>query len=168
VTTIFLTGFMGAGKTTVGRLLARRLGRSFVDLDVEIERREGRSIAELFISPGEPGFRAAESAALQALPLADHPVVATGGGVVLDPQNRALMAGGGVRIWLRCPLEELERRLTDPGGRPLWSGSRDDLERLLGERGPLYAEADLTVDAAAPPAVVAEEIVCRLGETGVR
>jgi shikimate kinase len=168
VTTIFLTGFMGSGKTTVGRLLAGRLGRPFIDLDLEIERREGRSVADLFAVSGEAGFRAAESKALQALDQGPGPVVATGGGIVLDPENRALMSRCGVRVWLRCPLDELVRRLADAGGRPLWTGDRGELERLLGERTPCYAEAEVAVDATASPAEVAEEIHRLLGEAGIR
>jgi len=153
---IFLTGFMGSGKSTVGCELARRLGRPFIDLDCLIEEREGRSISRIFAESGEKAFREAERRALSALPLEQRPVVATGGGVVLSRENREVMSRTGVRVWLKCPLAELVRRLEtsadERGGRPLWTGDPEELGRLLEQRTPAYAEAaDLVVDAAAAP-----------------
>lgn len=153
---IFLTGFMGSGKSTVGRELARRLGRTFIDLDRLIEEREGRSISRIFVQTGEQTFREAERRALSALPLEQRPVVATGGGIVLSRENREVMSRTGVQVWLKCPLAELVRRLEaaadEGGGRPLWTGDPEELGRLFEQRTPAYAAAaDLVVDGAAPP-----------------
>lgn len=111
---VFLIGFMGAGKTTVGRALARRLGRTFCDLDDVIEEREGRSIAAIFAEHGEGAFRRAESAALNAL-LEERGqgdcIVALGGGAFVQPENRAaLEQAGAITVLLEAPLEELRRR----------------------------------------------------------
>lgn len=148
---VYLTGFMGSGKSTVGRTLAHRLDRPFIDLDDQIERLEGCSISRLFADSGEAAFREAEHRALAAIPLERHPVVATGGGIVLSRENRRLMDRTGLRVWLNCPLAEIIRRLENSAGerdrRPLWSGDPLELGRLLEQRIPAYASADLTVDA---------------------
>lgn len=155
---------MGSGKSTVGRELAYRLDRPFIDLDSRIERSEGCSIDSIFAERGEPAFREAEHRALAALPVEREPVVAPGGGIVLRQENLDFMARTGIRVWLKCPLAELLRRLElspeQPDRRPLWTGDRQDLERLLEERTPLYAEtADLTVDATVPKAMTAAVII---------
>jgi len=160
---LYLTGFMGTGKTTVGCELARRLGRPFVDLDGEVERREGRRISAIFEASGEEAFRNAEQQALRGLDPAFRAVVATGGGVVLRESNRRFMDRTGVRIWLRCPLDELLRRLGETGSavgaRPLWDGDRAGLARLLAEREPFYAGgAGLVVDASGPATETVEAI----------
>lgn len=151
-TAIYLTGFMGSGKSTVGRTLAQHLDRPFIDLDDQIERRESRSISRIFAESGETAFREVERLALTALPLQSRPVVATGGGIVLSRENRLLMDRSGVRVWLNCPLAEIVRRLGNTAGgrdrRPLWSGDPQELGRLLEQRTPAYASADLSVDAA--------------------
>ncbi len=161
---IYLTGFMGSGKSTVGRELARLLDRPFIDLDSLIEGREGRSIARIFVRGGETAFREAEGRALAALAVQQGPVVATGGGTVLSRENRQLMARTGLRIWLKCPLAEILRRLEactgEPDHRPLWTGDRQELAHLLEERTPVYAaSAELTVDATAAAAETAGAIV---------
>jgi shikimate kinase len=122
---VFLIGFMGAGKTTVGRKLASRLGWDFYDLDQVIESREGRTVAEIFAAHGEPAFRRAESAALEQL-LQDSAggrdlVVALGGGAFVNPRNReALQRAGAITVLLEAPLEELRRRCgSDAVIRPL-------------------------------------------------
>lgn len=122
---VFLIGFMGAGKTTVGRVLALRLGWQFCDLDQVIESRERQTVAEIFARHGEQGFRSAETAALEEL-LQDGSrrhdlVVALGGGAFAQPQNReALQRAGAVTVLLEAPLQELRRRCkADPTVRPL-------------------------------------------------
>lgn len=165
---VYLTGFMGSGKSTVGRTLAHRLNRPFIDLDDQIERREGCSISRLFVDSGETAFRDAEHRALAALSLERNPVVSTGGGIVLSSENLRLMTRTGVRVWLNCPLAEIIRRLESSVGerdrRPLWSGDLQKLGRLLEQRTSAYASADLTVDAAEDVDRTVEEIVRWLEE----
>jgi shikimate kinase len=167
---IYLTGFMGSGKSMIGRELALRLHRPFIDLDDLIARREGHSIDHIFSALGEPAFREAEHRALMALPLEEGPVVATGGGVVLKQENRSFMARTGLRVWLKCPLAEIIRRLESAAGepgRPLWTGDRQELARLLEERIPVYAEAaELTVDSSVAAGETVGEILRRVEERG--
>jgi shikimate kinase len=163
---IYLTGFMGSGKTSVGRGLARLLGRRFVDLDAEVERSSRRSAAELF-SKGERVFRGAESAALRRLRARDGLVVALGGGALLSAANRRLVSKSGILTALTCSEPELWRRLRfDPTARPLLGrgpAERQRLRRLLTRRLGLYREADITVSATRrSPAQVAALIAKRL------
>jgi shikimate kinase len=144
-----LVGLMGAGKSTVGRRLASAWGRSFVDLDDAVVAEAGRSIAELFAAEGEDGFRDRESAALRAALAASAPVVvATGGGVVLRDENRALLADEAVVVWLDADVATLAARVGDGTGRPLLAdGPEARLRALDAARRPLYsAAADLRVD----------------------
>ena len=163
---LFLTGMMGCGKSTVGRLLAHELGAPFIDLDRRIERIFGVTVEALF-ARGEDDFRACERGAL--LGLLDEPafaareaVVATGGGVVVDPRNRADMARAGVVVHLDVPVDELARRVEGEGGRPLLDGSTIEVRRRLGEllaaRSHAYRAADLTVDGRGTPEQVAGRI----------
>lgn len=146
---VVLVGMMGSGKSTVGRRLARRLERPFVDADEELVRRSGRTVREWFEAEGEAGFRAAESELLADLLSAPGPaVIASGGGVVTSEANRRLLADHALVVWLRAGAPYLVSRVTQKGHRPLLD---DDptatIERLLAERAPLYAEvADLVVD----------------------
>lgn len=141
--TIFLVGMMGAGKTTVGKALARRLGREFVDCDREIVLRTGVPIATIFEIEGEQGFRRRESAVLAELAGHRGTVIATGGGAAIAPENRALMRASGTVIYLCATVEHLHERTRKDTARPLLaSGDRlATLSRLLAERDPLYREA---------------------------
>jgi len=146
---IFLVGLMGAGKTTVGRQLARRLGKTFYDTDHEIEGRTGVRVALIFEIEGELGFRAREAQVIEALTALDDVVLATGGGAVLDPANRARLAGRGFVIYLRAQPRDLHYRTRHDKSRPLLANGDPlaRLEELHRVRDPLYAEvADLTVD----------------------
>lgn len=145
---VLLIGFMGAGKSAVGRSVAERLGRPFIDLDEEIERIEGAAVPELFEQRGEAGFRAAERAALERLTDAADAVVATGGGVVLREDNRALLRRLGTVVYLAVTPEQALARLGEDHGRPLLEGlDADGAARLLESRLPLYeAVADHVVD----------------------
>jgi shikimate kinase len=146
---IYLVGMMGAGKTTVGRALARRLKLRFVDSDHEIEARCGVKIPVVFEIEGEAGFRAREVQAIAELTALDGIVLATGGGVVLDADNRRALAAHGTVVYLRATPEHLYERVRQDRNRPLLAGG-DPLERLrelYRTRDPLYREvADVVID----------------------
>ncbi len=144
---LYLVGMMGSGKTSTGRPLAERLGYGFVDADAVIEQAAGCSIPEIFERDGEAGFRKLESQVLSAISQHHSLVVATGGGVVTQPENWGLLHSGIV-IWLDVVPEQLLQRLkADSTVRPLLQTADPEvaLNTLLNERRPLYAEADLTV-----------------------
>ena len=148
---LFLVGMMGAGKTTVGRLLARRLKLRFVDSDHEIESRCGVKVPTIFDIEGEAGFRARETQTLAELTALDGIVLATGGGAVLSEENRRRLAARGTVIYLSARPEELFERVRQDRNRPLLA-TADPLARLRAlhaERDPLYrAVADLVVDSS--------------------
>ena len=144
---LYLVGMMGSGKTSTGRPLAERLGYGFVDADAVIEQAAGCSIPEIFDRDGEAGFRSLESQVLSAISQRHSLVVATGGGVVTQPENWGLLHSGIV-IWLDVVPDQLLHRLNaDSTVRPLLQTSDPEasLNTLLNERRPLYGEADLTV-----------------------
>ena len=141
---VVLVGLMGAGKTTVGRLLAARLGQPFHDSDQEIERSVGMSVAELFACRGEEEFRRMERDVIRRLLHASPIVLATGGGAFLDPGTRAGIRRSAVSVWLRASLDQMTHRVGDASGRPMLNGnSRERLATLMEQRYPVYAEADL-------------------------
>jgi len=146
---IFLVGMMGAGKTSVGKLLARRLGKTFHDCDHEIERATGVKVAVIFEIEGENGFRAREAKTLAELVRRADIVLATGGGAVLSADNRKLLAGNGMVVYLRAAPAELWSRTRHDKKRPLLKTAdpRARLEQIFVERDPLYREvADIVVD----------------------
>jgi shikimate kinase len=143
---VYLVGFMAAGKTSVGRALARRLDWKFIDIDDLIERQEHLTVAEIFARHGEPYFRAAERAILLDQLNARHAIVATGGGTFADPQNRAAIRNDGVSVWLDAPLERVIARMPADGRRPL-AADRADLERLYEGRRLAYEQAHVRLDA---------------------
>ena len=147
---VVLVGLMGTGKTTVGKRLARELGRRFVDSDAEIEGLHGRSVRDIFESSGEPAFRKIESELLEQLLASDVAVVlATGGGVVLAERNRRLLKQTRHVVWLRAEVGTLESRLRATKGlarRPLLDGDlRQRLEVLSHERADLYREVATSI-----------------------
>ncbi len=164
---VYLTGFMASGKSTVGPLLADRLGYRFVDLDWLVEARAERTVAQLF-AQGEAVFRAAEAEALRETTGGEGLVVATGGGTLVDPANLAVARTAGPVVWLRSSVPALLRRvgrarrrplLADAAGRPLQgSALAERVRSLLAAREPSYAQADLAVDADAPADLVAREV----------
>jgi len=144
-----LVGLMGAGKTSVGKLLARRLGKNFYDCDHEIERTTGVKVGTIFEIEGETGFRARESRILEELLNRDNILLATGGGAVLSRTNRELLSTKGVVVYLRASAKLLLRRTRHDRNRPLLQvpDPHAKLEALLAERDPLYREvADIIVD----------------------
>jgi shikimate kinase len=144
---VALVGFMGSGKSAVGRELARRLRADFVDTDERIERAAGKSIPEIFSGEGEPAFREREKTALREALSVPGRVVATGGGAFLSGENRAMLAAYGPVVYLEARAETLLARLGEDTGRPLLQG--DDpgaiLRDLLAQRTPVYRVADHTV-----------------------
>ena len=156
---VVLVGFMGSGKTSVGRVLARRLGYRFEDMDQRIEERTGRRIADIFRDDGEEAFREMELEEARTLVSLPGRVVATGGGAFTRPLTRALLQEGALTVWLRCDLERILARVPADGSRPL-AGNRDIMPSLLAEREPFYRMADVAVDASAgTPREVAGRIV---------
>ena len=146
---LFLVGLMGAGKTSVGRLLAKRFDKTFYDCDQEIERRTGVKIPVIFDIEGEAGFRARESAMLLELAALHDIVLATGGGAVVREENRRVLVQNGTVVYLRAALEDLWQRTRHDRSRPLLQSGdrRAKLEQLFIQRDPLYREvATLIVD----------------------
>jgi shikimate kinase len=153
---IYLVGFMGCGKSTVGRALADELGWSFFDLDDEIESGAGSTISEIFDRQGEQMFRALEAAALAKrvkAVQAGHPqVIALGGGALMDDKNFELVSNHGVVVWLDAPFELIEKRVAAESHRPL-ARDREKLRELFDARSPRYALADYRVEAPDEDAV---------------
>ncbi|HET7884481.1 MAG TPA: 3-dehydroquinate synthase [Acetobacteraceae bacterium] len=145
---VVLVGLMGAGKTSIGRRLAARLGLPFRDADAEIELAAGCTIPELFSRYGEGDFRAGERRVIRRLLSGERLVLAFGGGAFMDSDTRAVVRDSAVSIWLRCPLSTLLRRCAGRDNRPLLSNGdpADVLQRLIEVRYPIYAEADVIVD----------------------
>jgi shikimate kinase len=143
---VVLIGFMGAGKSTVGRLLARRLGRCFVETDDMITAKEGCSIPEIFTRHGEARFRALEEEALALLRLKGGDVIATGGGLPCHPGRSEALRAVGTVVWLTGEFDALYERARRQGERPMLAGrSREEILALYRSRLPFYAQADLTV-----------------------
>lgn len=142
---VYLTGFMGAGKTTVGRALAEQLCVPMIDTDSYIEEKIGKSIKQIFAEEGEAAFRRYEREFLRTLP-PDKLIVTTGGGMVIQPENREWMKQTGTVIYLHCEFAEIMRRLADDDTRPLLSNQLADLQRLWEQRLPYYSEANIVID----------------------
>jgi shikimate kinase len=159
---LYLVGFMGAGKTTMARALAARLGWQAVDIDEAIEARERLTVAEVFARHGEPYFRSVEQAVLLEQIAARHLVIATGGGTYADPQNRALINSDGAAIWLDVPLDRLIARIPSDGRRPL-AADRSGFERLYHQRRAAYQQAHVRLDAGgASVGALVEQLVAWL------
>jgi shikimate kinase len=146
---LYLVGFMASGKTTVGQALADHIGWPFVDMDAEIEAREGKTISQIFLEHGEPGFREVEAAVLRAhvrrIEAGQPCVLALGGGAFVQPANRELVQNNGVTLWLDCPFEVIQRRLNGDNTRPL-AAQPNGLGRLYEDRRPFYSNADYRVE----------------------
>jgi len=165
---IVLMGFMGTGKSEVGRRLAQRLGRAFVDTDQLVEERTGKRVAAIFAEDGEAAFRTLERDAVADAVARGGAVISVGGGAVLDPENVRRLRDAGSLVYLTARPEIILRRIGNPASRPLL---KDDphaaVSRLLAERGPVYAAAaDVTVDTSERSAAeVVEEIQLALGRS---
>jgi shikimate kinase len=156
---VVLVGMMGAGKSSIGRRLAARLGLPFVDADAEIETAAGMTIAEIFAGHGEPYFRAGEARVIARL--LDHgpQVLATGGGAVMDQRTRDLIHIKGISVWLKADLDVLVKRTKRRGERPL----ADKIKDLLPLREPVYALSDITVQSRDEPhETIVDDIVAAL------
>ena len=159
---IVLIGMMGAGKTTVGRRLAARLGRHFVDSDEEVERAANMTIPDIFAAHGEADFRAGEARVIARLLRDDGIVLGTGGGAFINPETRALIKAGSISVWIRAELDLLFQRVARRSNRPLLrtANPRETLKGLIEARYPIYAEAHVTVESRdVPQDQVAEDIL---------
>lgn len=166
--TVVLVGLMGAGKTSVGRILAQTLNLPFVDSDEEVEIAAGCSIEDIFEIYGEAAFRDVEARVLKRL-LAGEPIVlASGGGAYMNEQSRALISETAIAVWLRADLDTLERRTRRRlAGRPLLKGgdASEKLKHLIDERYPVYAEADIIVDSIdEAPEKTSEKVLLKMSE----
>ena len=160
--TVVLVGMMGAGKSSVGRRLAARLGIPFVDADVEIEKAAAMTISEIFAARGEPYFRSGETRVIARLLESGPQVLATGGGAFMNADTRAAIRAKGLSVWLRATLDVLSRRIKRRGDRPLLKGAdpAETLRKLMEQRDPVYAEADLTVESRdVPHETIVDEIL---------
>lgn len=165
---VFLIGMPGSGKSTIGRGLAKALGRPFMDLDHEIEVRCGVAIPVIFEIEGEQGFRKRESQVLQEVAQLPDTVVATGGGAVLAPQNRVLLSTEGTVVYLKASVDELYRRTSRDRNRPLLATNdpKGRLQELFDQRGAIYeslADIVLETGSASVPSAV-QQIVVKLKE----
>lgn len=162
---LYLVGFMGSGKSVVGRRLAKDLNWRFVDTDQRVEEAEGLSVEEIFRRRGEDRFREAERRVLRAISSVPEQVVATGGGMFVGFDQRALMKRTGTTLWLDAPIEEIRRRLGTGGGRPMWTPGEPRLMRALFEkRRAVYALAEIRIRTSGrTPAVISKEILERIG-----
>lgn len=168
---IVLIGMMGAGKSSIGRRLAARLGIPFSDADAEIEEAAGMSVADIFQAHGEPSFRSGEARVIARLLENGPQVLATGGGSFMNPETRARIHEKGISVWLKADVEVLLRRVRRRNDRPLLRNDDPSmtLTNLLAAREPIYSEANLTVVSRdVPHEIIVEEIVTLLcGKLGV-
>ena len=158
---VVLVGMMGAGKSSVGRRLSAKLGIPFVDADIEIENAAGMSIPEIFAKHGEPYFRSGEARVIARLLDSGPCVLATGGGAVMDPRTRELIADKAVSIWLNADIDVLIKRTKRRGDRPLV----EKIQELMPQREPYYAKSDIVVRSRDEPHdVIVGEIVAMLAK----
>jgi shikimate kinase len=160
--TIALVGLMGAGKSSIGRRLAQALALPFMDADAEIETAAGASIEEIFARDGEAVFRNGERRVIARLLDGPAQILATGGGAFMDPETRNLIRQRAISVWLRADLETLLVRVGRRNNRPLLKNGdpRTVLTRLINERYPIYAEADITVDTVdGPPEATLAKVI---------
>jgi shikimate kinase len=157
---VYLCGFMGCGKSTIGRQLAKKLGKEFIDLDEYIEQREGMSIPEIFEKKGEAYFREKETEALSDLPVSAG-VVATGGGTLLKKENGDKAKSLGTVVYIDVPFELCYERIKGDSNRPIaFNSTKDELLARFEQRKPLYEEnSEFSVDGTGTPMQIAAEIL---------
>ena len=166
--TLFLIGMMGCGKSTMAGQLARLTGTPCLDLDAEIERREGRTIPEIFAADGDAGFRLCETAALRAVCAGTPRIVATGGGIVTRPENIDLMRAHGTVVWLCRPLEDMVRDVRQDTRPNLAGDKAERMRTLYAAREPLYrAAAHIAFSNHMPPLAAAQLLAQQLREQGL-
>jgi shikimate kinase len=166
---VVLIGFMGTGKSSVGKLLAYRLGKSFIDIDAKIEKQMGMTIPEIFSQFGEVTFREKEAAVVAKIARYKNAVIATGGGVVLNPRNMELLRQKGVIVSLAASPEIILERTSRRPTRPLLQceSPRQVIEEMLEKRRPLYEQADIQIETSvATPYEVTEQIIQYLRQGG--
>ncbi len=163
---IVLVGFMGTGKSTVGRLLASRLDREFIDMDTVIEDREGCTIPEIFSSKGEPYFRELERNLAIELGQQNKLVIACGGGIVKDPSNLQALSESGLVVCLKADEETILKRVAAAQNRPLlWGDKAERIRTLLHQRAALYDAIPLSIDTSSlTPEEIAERILVSYGK----
>jgi len=164
---VVLVGMMGAGKSSIGRRLAGRLGVAFADADNEIEVAAGMTIPDIFSTYGEPNFRAGETRVIARLLDGGPQVLATGGGAFMNPDTRAAIGAHGVSVWLKAELDVLMRRIKRRQDRPLMKTEDpgETLRALMAERYPVYAQADITIQSReVPHEKIVDEIACALAD----
>ena len=166
---IIFTGFMGTGKSSVARRIAKRLGRRFIDTDTYIEQKAGMSIAQIFATEGEAAFRQKEKQAIAQVCKKKGLVIATGGGAIINKENAATMKASGPVICLTARPESILQRIQGDTTRPLLQGPNplEKIQQLMADRADAYARADLTIDTSGlgPDAVVGTALVA-LAEQG--
>lgn len=164
---LVLIGMMGAGKSSIGRKLAHRLNLPFVDADAEIERAAGMSISDIFAKHGEPYFRAGEARVIARLLEGGPQVLATGGGAFMHPQSREAIRAKGISIWLKAEYDVLLKRIKRRSDRPMLKTQDpgETLRRLMQERDPVYAEADVIVHSRdVPHEIIIAEIISAVAQ----
>jgi shikimate kinase len=164
---IVLIGMMGAGKSSIGRRLAARLGIPFVDADAEIEAAAGMTIDDIFANYGEASFRSGETRVIARLLDAGPQVLATGGGAFMNPETRGIIRRNAVSVWLRADFDVLFRRVKRRNDRPLLktADTAETLRQLMAERDPIYAQADASVHSReVPHETIVEEILAALAD----
>ena len=162
---IFLVGFMGAGKSTVGKIVSKKTGYGFCDADKYIEKQAGTTITQIFADHGEDHFRDLESESMEELAKNENQVIATGGGVVQRDRNWDAMNSGGITIYLKATVEAIWERIKDDDTRPLLQ-VEDPIKtarELLNKRAPMYEKADIVINTDnLSPELVAQEVLSKL------
>ncbi len=166
---VVLVGLMGAGKTSIGRRLAKKLGLSFCDIDREIEKNEGKSISKIFKEDGEEKFRLIEKNAIKSALDKGTVIIATGGGAFINEGTRNLIKEKAFSVWLNAPLDILVERVSRKNTRPLLEkgDKKEIMKELMEKRYPIYEEADIIVESSTGPHyIVVGKIIEALGEYG--